>query len=60
MWVQCCVCKKVRRGSKWGRIEIPVEDRHQVSHGYCPACANLAFKQAEAERNKTQSLGVRA
>ena len=54
MTVQCCVCRKIRVGKdRWVLGEIPAEDRMNVSHGYCPACAAKAF--AEVRRALSQS-----
>jgi hypothetical protein len=44
MVVQCCVCRKVRDGSRWNK---PPKGHHPetVSHGYCPVCAAEAFAE---------------
>jgi hypothetical protein len=44
MKVQCCVCKKVRKGKHW--VAVPeLQITEHVSHGYCPACAAQAFAE---------------
>lgn len=43
MIVQCCVCGKTRQGGIWRNIATPLGG--QVSHGYCPVCAEVAFKE---------------
>lgn len=45
MVVQCCVCKKVRTDGVW-QVSDPAAPRfEEVSHGYCPACADDAFRE---------------
>lgn len=54
---QCCVCKKVKTNDHW---TLPCHmlfsiDPLNISHGYCPECANEAFKQIakyEKERQR--------
>ncbi len=48
MKVQCCVCKKVRVGTKWVSQSDPVDVPDLVSHGYCPVCAEHAFAEIRA------------
>ena len=45
MLVQCCVCKRVRKGGAWVKMRPPPDREGGVSHGYCPACAAKAFEQ---------------
>ena len=47
MRVQCCVCKKVRRGATWIRVTESTLSGARVSHGYCPKCAKQAFEELE-------------
>ena len=45
MIVQCCSCKRVRKGKEWvDSTESEVLTGH-VSHGYCPSCAAEAFAE---------------
>ncbi|NIA14079.1 MAG: hypothetical protein GWP08_08355 [Nitrospiraceae bacterium] len=45
MIVQCCLCKKVRRGKRWEKPHARELDDKHVSHGYCPVCADKAFTE---------------
>lgn len=46
MIIQCCVCHKVRQeDGSWK--EEDTMDRMDVSHGYCPPCAEKALAEAE-------------
>jgi hypothetical protein len=48
MIVQCCLCKKVRKGKQWVTAD-PIELADvRISHGYCPACAAQAFAEIRA------------
>lgn len=50
MVIQCCVCKKVRVQGYWRDVPLQhIED--QVSHGYCPRCAEAAFAEIRAIRD---------
>lgn len=44
MMVQCCVCKRIRQGDAWTDAS-EAENGREVSHGYCPACAEAAFAE---------------
>lgn len=55
--VQCCVCKKIRTGSEWITQEKAEIAEELVSHGYCPKCADEAFK---AVLSITRSCNVAA
>lgn len=61
MVVQCCVCKRIRNGAEWGSANLRVL-AEEVSHGYCPECANKAFEAirrfrlANGEEKHTLSL----
>lgn len=58
MMVQCCVCKKVKSGHRWVDV-IPEQLAYlDISHGYCPKCAEEAF--AEILSAKTTPACVRA
>ncbi|MBI1319401.1 MAG: hypothetical protein GC168_10715 [Candidatus Hydrogenedens sp.] len=55
MKVKCCVCDKVRRESGW---EVPVAGEMadgNVSHGYCPECADTAFREIRALRYEREA-----
>lgn len=44
MTVQCCSCKKIRKGSRWVMTMAP-ESQMCISHGYCPTCAARVFAE---------------
>lgn len=45
MDVQCCVCKKIRIDGRW-ITPLTTESRSaEMSHGYCPTCADDAFRE---------------
>lgn len=46
MTVQCCVCKKIRKGARWVKPQKVALVKHDISHGYCPKCAGEAFQKA--------------
>ncbi len=48
MKVQCCVCKKIRIDGVWTAPTVSQIGKEQVSHGYCPACADDAFAELRA------------
>jgi hypothetical protein len=57
MVTQCCVCKKYRTGSIWGRLADAVALRQGISHGYCPSCAEKAFAEIrQINRIKLKAL----
>ena len=37
----CCVCHRVKHQKEW--VDEPVPEGEIPSHGYCPACADLAY-----------------
>jgi len=45
MVVQCCMCKKVRRGTRWLQVVDAGLLAEGVSHGYCPVCAAKAYAE---------------
>jgi len=45
MVVQCCVCKKVRIDGNWHNQDPAALRSEEVSHGYCPSCADDAFRE---------------
>lgn len=45
MVVQCCVCKKIRIDGVWMLTESNAARFDEVSHGYCPSCADDAFRE---------------
>lgn len=45
MVVQCCVCKKIRVEDAWKAVELYAALPTDMSHGYCPACAEDAFRE---------------
>jgi len=48
MIVQCCQCKKVRKGNRWVKASGSELVGRCVSHGYCPTCAARVFAQIQA------------
>ncbi len=48
MIIQCCVCKKVRRDGVWVKADSQELQDSQVSHSYCPACAEIASQEIKA------------
>jgi len=51
MTVQCCSCKKIRKGSRWVMTTVP-ESQMRISHGYCPTCAAKVYAEIRvASRN---------
>jgi len=51
MYVQCCVCKRVRQDDAWVLPESGVNFQPDASRGYCPECAEAAFKEIEQMNN---------
>ena len=45
MEVQCCVCKKIRVEGRWTVIDTHAPRAAETSHGYCPSCADDAFRE---------------
>lgn len=45
MEVQCCVCKKVRVDGQWMSPDLTPPVPNETSHGYCPVCADDAFRE---------------
>lgn len=45
MVVQCCVCKKVRMEGVWRAADPTSQRPDEMSHGYCPSCADDAFRE---------------
>ena len=60
MIVQCCVCKQVRNEKGW----VPPDRQASVkdiSHGYCPECAQRAFeaiRRYHALKNAAKSVAA--
>ncbi|MAF13298.1 MAG: hypothetical protein CMI53_00185 [Parcubacteria group bacterium] len=56
MIVQCCVCKKIRRGPEgsatWS-LAAKEDLGPGVSHGYCPKCADKALAQIRNAQGKS-------
>jgi len=51
--VQCCVCRKMRIGGKWEKIE-PFEGE-PVSHTYCPGCHAEFLKEIERSNRHAEN-----
>lgn len=45
MVVQCCVCKKIRVDGEWRETDADRPNPAEASHGYCPNCADDAFRE---------------
>lgn len=45
MVVQCCVCKKIRVDNVWQSADPNGPKIEAASHGYCPTCADDAFRE---------------
>ena len=55
MEVQCCVCKRIRTTDKWvfrPRVGVVASE---ISHGYCPDCAEATFAKIRARRLALQT-----
>jgi len=52
MVVQCCVCKKTKMpDGSWQVISVIGEE---ISHGYCPPCAEEAMNALEQSGRKVK------
>gem|GEM_PF-3139496 len=60
MLVQCCVCKKIRKGKRWVDITSPLSACCHISHGYCPVCAEAAFAELHASLSGVKSASPAA
>ena len=58
MTVQCCKCHKVRVDDHWVDLPRPVRLSGQVSHGYCPKCAEEAFAEIHKHITAQHKLAV--
>ena len=45
MEVQCCVCKRIRVDGLWVQRDQTLPHTKETSHGYCPSCADDAFRE---------------
>lgn len=45
MKVQCCVCKNIEEGDQWIAPALDALTGEPISHGYCPVCADDAFRE---------------
>ena len=52
MYVQCCVCKRVRENNVWVLPESGENLQTNASHGYCPECAEAAFEEIREMLNQ--------
>lgn len=60
MITQCCVCHKIRQGDETSKIWVdpPANlDSEELSHGYCPPCAQKAFAELEQWQKANQVCG---
>ena len=48
MITQCCVCRKIRKGTQWDASKPEELLGHDISHGYCPVCALNALAEIYA------------
>lgn len=59
MVVQCCVCKRIRENNSWAKPTLPLTNEKAMSHGYCPNCADEAFREVrEYHRHNLHGLGT--
>jgi len=49
MVVQCCVCGKIRRGTRWEPNE-PISPETRVTSTYCPDCSKEMHAIIRVER----------
>jgi hypothetical protein len=56
MWIQCCVCKRIRQEGQWIAPDRLGVNGTPVSHGYCPECAARAFEQVRAWKHELKTL----
>ncbi len=54
MYVQCCVCKRVREDDAWVLPESGENLQTNASHGYCPECAEAAFREIREMLSREQ------
>lgn len=47
MEIQCCSCKKVRVEGEWVAHDSDSLKDTEISHGYCPSCADDAFREVQ-------------
>ena len=59
MVIQCCVCRRVRDGGQWTSQSLRVF-QEEVSHGYCPECAEKAFADIRKMRSASLTLPGKA
>ena len=50
--VQCCECKRIKKGKKW--IVSEVKDKAPYTHSYCPRCLRKNLKKAVKHNRKRQ------
>lgn len=55
MKIQCCACLRIRENGGWNALEQPKVLEQDVSHGYCPACAEKAFAELRAQQRAERS-----
>lgn len=56
MTIQCCSCKKVKRGEVWVTAIGPLGISDRVTHGYCPVCVEEAWAELEKEIRSARGL----
>jgi hypothetical protein len=47
IWVQCCSCKRIRKGGTWTHSTGVTPKHVRFSHGYCPDCLNRAIEEVQ-------------
>ena len=58
MTVQCCKCKRVRESGQWS-APLPTLLQGNVSHTYCPACADECYIELfSAQASQVTALEV--
>ncbi len=54
MEVQCCVCKKVLVKEAWQVFEPKASEHIDISHGYCPECCVVAFREIRESKRRVR------
>ncbi len=53
MTTQCCVCLKVKQGTKWIKVDKPYQVMQEATHTYCPRCLKMEFGSLKKLRAAT-------
>ncbi|MDO8669317.1 MAG: hypothetical protein Q7K65_03420 [Candidatus Buchananbacteria bacterium] len=55
MVTQCCVCKKVKITAEVWQFGSTAEAGQEISHGYCPSCAEKVWEEIEKEKEEKEA-----